>query len=387
MGKCCLCGKLEEVKQMSIDSKEYDFCEECIMSINTLEDGESRQYVLDNMKNVEDTVLKEFLDNGIRQGLLAKNNIEEETILEYDEKNSKGIQKIGNIIIATITILLIILGIAGIIFESLQPYFTYKEALSIADSGNYEQAISKLNELKDNYKDKDEKIQEIKYLLGNEHIENKEYDLAIQIFEELNEYKDSKIHLLDCYYNKGIEEYEKGYFEKSKNYFIKSNETVKSAEYLNNIENILQFIGTWKVKHDIEDYEIVFSEGWNMYLAFENSEGQRVLDYKFKLNDKELEVYNLKYKLENGIMKESHDHGETYIYTFEKKSKTSYRPSEWNYSYYCAANGPLGRCTNKITSGTYCSIHKSGKSKKCLQCGRAIYADETWCDYCILGAW
>jgi hypothetical protein len=44
-------------------------------------------------------------------------------------------------------------------------------------------------------------------------------------------------------------------------------------------------------------------------------------------------------------------------------------------------------CPNNAISGSsYCSVHKDGKSKKCIQCGKAIWADEIWCDSCLFGA-
>lgn len=65
-------------------------------------------------------------------------------------------------------------------------------------------------------------------------------------------------------------------------------------------------------------------------------------------------------------------------HNYESDSDSSYMKK----TYYCAASP----CPNTVSySGAYCSVHKSGKTKKCLQCGKAIWSDETWCDECIFG--
>ena len=52
-------------------------------------------------------------------------------------------------------------------------------------------------------------------------------------------------------------------------------------------------------------------------------------------------------------------------------------------STLCAATP----CPNyALTGSSYCEVHKSGKTNKCLECGTSIWADEIFCDTCLLDA-
>ena len=40
---------------------------------------------------------------------------------------------------------------------------------------------------------------------------------------------------------------------------------------------------------------------------------------------------------------------------------------------------------NAIAGSSFCEVHESGKINNCLECGKPIWADETYCDKCLFG--
>jgi hypothetical protein len=68
--------------------------------------------------------------------------------------------------------------------------------------------------------------------------------------------------------------------------------------------------------------------------------------------------------------------------TSDNYSNTSSSYSDSSSKILCAATP----CPNyAVTGSSYCAVHKSGKTNTCIECGKAIWADETYCDECLLG--
>ena len=70
-----------------------------------------------------------------------------------------------------------------------------------------------------------------------------------------------------------------------------------------------------------------------------------------------------------------------------QSSTTRTTTKEYVYNYEAPKRCAASPCPNNAVAGSsYCSVHKSGKTKRCAQCGTAIWADETYCDSCLFGA-
>ena len=78
-----------------------------------------------------------------------------------------------------------------LLFAVIIPSVKYNKALDLAESGEYEEAISMFVEL-DDYKDSQDRIKEIKYQQAVVLAEEGKYDEAKALFVELGEYKDSE---------------------------------------------------------------------------------------------------------------------------------------------------------------------------------------------------
>lgn len=146
---------------------------------------------------------KEEIENAERQ--------EKEKILkEKKEKKKKKIIFISAIS-SCITILTVFVVYALINF--IIPNVKYSDAEKEFASGNYEVAVDKFESLKD-YKDSEEKLIESKYFWACEKYGDNLYAEAQKVFIEIDSYKDSSEFLKKCEnyinYNKAKELYTKG---------------------------------------------------------------------------------------------------------------------------------------------------------------------------------
>ena len=73
----------------------------------------------------------------------------------------------------------------------------YKNAVTLMNEGEYEQAVKIFEGLSD-YKDSKENISECNYQLGCKEVENHNYSAASDIFSSLGDYKDSSLLYKQC---------------------------------------------------------------------------------------------------------------------------------------------------------------------------------------------
>lgn len=116
----------------------------------------------------------------------------------------------------------------------------YNRAIEAMNEGNYAESLQLLNELGESYKDVSEIIEPVsngaKYQEATSYYEEKEYEEAIKLFEELadSNYNDSKEKLYEVKYTQAVEYYdssrykdalpifiELGYYEDSNEYYEK----------------------------------------------------------------------------------------------------------------------------------------------------------------------
>ena len=124
-----------------------------------------------------------------------------QTIAKCIEKNKKT-KKRKNIM-KTVCFLSVIASLVGVYFlisKIIVPQSIYYSALNLQKRGEYEEAISRFDKIK-NYRDSDGQIVESRYLQASELMDAGEYESASQIFADIAEYKDVETLIKTCSYN------------------------------------------------------------------------------------------------------------------------------------------------------------------------------------------
>lgn len=133
------------------------------------------------------------------------------------EKREKRNKKIAIITSSAIfiAIVLVILWIT-----TLSPFIRYDHAQKSFERGDYDRAITLFAELEE-YKEAPQKLLESKYAKAEKKLVNKEYDAAIELFEELKEYKDSAEQIPEAKYLKAGDLWKAGdYVQASQLYLV-----------------------------------------------------------------------------------------------------------------------------------------------------------------------
>lgn len=249
----------------------------------------AKDFINDNtvIKNVEKTSYEKFINNDNLK------NIKEDTISKKS-KNKKNIFLVLTLIILSILILLLILLLI----------------------------INKEKLIEIYYKNE-------KYKLGLENRKNCNYETAIEIFTELDNFRKSDNQIKECYFSLGDEAYKLGEFENAITYYEKSFENDAVSEIINKCNNIKSILGTYQYENLI----ITLSNNWIAY---------KVSDYIENYGEK----YYFEYDYENDkiIIDES-------FYTRDKETKKQRKT--YHYIEYELKNGSLylgERCYNKINN-------------------------------------
>jgi len=104
----------------------------------------------------------------------------------------------------TMMVFAAIFACAAIIFlwtGVLSPLFKYNKAQSLFDDGSYDEAIELYTEL-DQYKDASAKILEVKYAKAEQLLADKDYDAAAALYEELADYNNASERLQEVDYSR-----------------------------------------------------------------------------------------------------------------------------------------------------------------------------------------
>ena len=98
-------------------------------------------------------------------------------------------------------IIIAILAVFG--FQAIKREVTYKAAISLRESGQFEEASQTFQQL-GTYKDSSARAQEaeqaLEYQTGIQYLENGKYTNAIGVFQTLGDYSDSKSQLINAYF-------------------------------------------------------------------------------------------------------------------------------------------------------------------------------------------
>lgn len=171
-------------------------------------------------------VLKDIMVNQIKnEDVKVKDNVQ----IICDKKTIKSNK---NKLLLVFIIIFILIG-----FSLLNPYIKYYQATSNKNNKNYDLAINTYSQII-NYKDAKDQIIECKYKKSIELIENKDYLNAINILQKLNGYKDTNSFLKQSYYQLGLEYYKnKKYQDAIKQFnqckdYMDSNDIILESTYL-----------------------------------------------------------------------------------------------------------------------------------------------------------
>lgn len=147
------------------------------------------------------------------------------------------LKKSPKIILITLIGFCLVIGVISFVTVSQGKSKTnqlYQDALGMIQSGNYEKAIEILIDL-DDYQDAPQQLIEAEYLYANQLYESGLYTRAKEIYNQIGEYKDSQDLVLACDYNHGLSLLEQGSFDDAYQIFQ------QLGEY-NDSENLLSHI-------------------------------------------------------------------------------------------------------------------------------------------------
>lgn len=211
-------------------------------------------YPLKNIsQNAQEKMLKQENLNIHDQKLSLKNTeewkkenqpVDEEKPVDSSIKNRKRWH------VSFILVLLICVLLAGGIFcykNVYSPKLNYQQANELMKKGNYSEALEIFNELGDYKKSKDN-ILECEYEIAIVEMQDEsKLESAKETFEQLGNYQDSKKFLKECCFRLGKKYYSEGYFKKSLEYITPLKEEYGELNDINNKISIINFfMGDWQ---------------------------------------------------------------------------------------------------------------------------------------------
>lgn len=187
---------------------------------------------------------------------------DEEELQKIKEKRTDSIRKIlhdsalGTFVIAVVCLVVIL------IFYFVLPQIKYIEATKCFESKKYDKAIEEYQDI-ENYRDSKEKMMESKYVLSKKYIQQKKYNKAKSLLESIQDYKkaDQYITYINTI-NSNIE-----VFDATETYNSLSKLDIDvSKDYLSNNELMKTYIkklcgNTFCTLHTDEKYIFNLSEG------------------------------------------------------------------------------------------------------------------------------
>ena len=142
-------------------------------------------------------------------------------------------KKLVIIIVSIAAGLIILAGAAFAVWKLvITPSNEYEKACALMDDGEYDDAIEIFEDLGD-YKDCSEKITESKYQKALRTLDDGEYTIAEELFKELGDYRDSEDMALESKYKYGISLIEDEYYTQAISVFEDLDDYAESSYYLN----------------------------------------------------------------------------------------------------------------------------------------------------------
>lgn len=131
--------------------------------------------------------------------------------------------------ILAVILVLVIAAVAITFFTVIKPTMKYNEAVDLMHSKKYEDAIEIFSEL-DGYKDSETKINECNYKIAIKLMDDEKFEEAIEIFTELGEYKDCKTKINECNYAIANELMDDKKYEEAREIFLSLGDHGESAQ-------------------------------------------------------------------------------------------------------------------------------------------------------------
>lgn len=112
-------------------------------------------------------------------------------------------KKSFKISISVITSIVVVFAAVIVIIFAVVPSAKYNDALEFVKNGDYEQAITKFEEI-GSFKDAEEQLNETKYLLAADYQEAEEYGKSAILYGSIKDYKDSREKSLAMWDKTGV---------------------------------------------------------------------------------------------------------------------------------------------------------------------------------------
>ena len=164
---------------------------------------------------------------------------QEKQCIEYANKAKKA-----KIISATVAaIALLGSAFAVLCVNVIIPNTKYNNAISLMESGQYDEAYSAFVELGD-YSNATEQLLEVRYRQACSYLDNKDFDNALKVFSQLGSYSDAPKMVNECQYRKAITCIEEGEYYtalsllRSITGYLDADEQIKICQYNQTIDYI-----------------------------------------------------------------------------------------------------------------------------------------------------
>lgn len=223
-----ICGYVNLLDEITLDNQKFD-------SKSALDTFYAKKMTESVAKYVEECKVK-----------ILKEKEQKEALSKEKRKQTKR-----NIIVLSIITLVIILW--AVYIKEIRPIITYNSAIKAMDSKNYSDAINAFESL-DDYSNSKLMIQECYYREAKDFYQSGKNDEAIKIFTELGNYSDSSTMIMQIKYDKAeklfeshqyqdaiimyakIEDYKDSSEKKQRAYFYLAEECYNNKKYLAAIE-------------------------------------------------------------------------------------------------------------------------------------------------------
>lgn len=254
-------SEIEKLYESALEKRENDY-NKCIDALNTSSD-------LDILKNSLNLLVAM---NGYKDS--EKHAEELGAIighLEFELQKEK--EKRKRIIIAGICVLFVLaFAFYSYYVTVVVPKNKYNEAVSLSEKGQYDDAIALFTELND-YEDSKDQLIETYYKKACYLLSKNKYSESIAIFETLGDYKESVNNTKEAMYKSAIDAYNKESIEEAIKGFNYIQDYKNSKAYLEEINNEYVFLDDFTGRKLSEIKEFLKESNLKYYLKKKNVSG------------------------------------------------------------------------------------------------------------------
>lgn len=229
--KCPECG--EQV------SDKADVCIHCGYPLKNITENNQQEAFNEENENIHNEKIN---SENTEESKEENKRVDEGIPFESSKSHGKR-RNTSFILVLVIGVLLV----GGIFFYKnvYSPAHNYKQANKLMKKGEYSEALEIFNELNDYKKSKDN-ILECEYQIAIAEMQDEsKLESSKNRFEKLEEYKESYKYLKECYYQLGIENYENGNFDEALEYLVPIQEEYDIETYREKAIIMTMFEGDW----------------------------------------------------------------------------------------------------------------------------------------------